>query len=153
MSKSMDVTVGKLHEISFYGLIAAVLCVVMGWTTIGEMCAYAFNPLGWPDLFLAYMFWASVCFIPLAILGAILTKVIDSGEGLSFKSNKILVIMFAHIAEEIIGLVATPIWFFKEIICVIFHHPKESDSWKIIDFATYFIEIAFIAVGLYTVSR
>lgn len=66
------------------------------------------NITSFSTFFLAFLFWACVLFIPIAIIGAFATKYGDGGEGLSFKSDNLFVIFFAHIAEEILGLFLTP---------------------------------------------
>ena len=88
------------------------------------------------------MFWASVAFIPLGIIGAFMTELRDNGVGLTFTSNNPVVIFFAHIGEELLGLILSPIWFIKAII----NHSFTFAT--IIDYLVYFAEIAFIIVGL-----
>lgn len=133
---------GKLHEISLYGLISAVVGLASGKTTLSALYEAGFHVSGFSGLFLAFMFWASVAFIPVAIVGCFATKYSDGGEGLTFQSNNLFVIFFAHIAEEILGLVTTPFWFLKDA----FTHGL-NDGWKIVDYITYFLEIVFIVLG------
>ncbi|MBR3971065.1 MAG: hypothetical protein IKJ87_08310 [Ruminococcus sp.] len=109
--------VGKLHEISLYTLITTIILFVLKKGNI------------------LYIFCAFILFIAIALIGAILTKKYDNGEGLTFNSDKLLVIIFAHIAEEILGLVLTPIWFIKDLIT------KKWNAWKVFDYITYFIEV------------
>lgn len=134
---------GKIHEISFYGLLSTLYCLLTGRIQFWDLYYCANNIYGLSDLFGAYMFWSTVLFIPIAIICALATKFLDDGEGLSFLSGNLLVIIFAHIAEEICGLVITPIWFLKDLITQNFE-----DWWKIVDYVTYFIEIVIIAIGL-----
>ena len=114
--------IGKLHEIALYALITSIICIVLGKPVI------------------LFLLGSLVVFLVIAIIGAYDTKKNDHGEGLTFKSDKILVIMFAHIAEELLGLVLTPIWFIKDLIKKNFH------GWKIFDYVTYFIEIIVMLV-------
>lgn len=109
--------VGKLHEISFYLLITSIILFVLG------------------KGYFLYIVFAFIPFIIIAIIGALVTKYFYNGEGLSFNSDKILVIIFAHIAEEMLGIVLTPIWFIKDLVT------KNWNAWKVFDYITYFIEI------------
>ena len=119
--------VGKLHEISLYALITSIVLFVLGKGTI---------------LYILYVF---IPFIIIAIVCAIITKQIDNGEGLTFKSDKVLVIMFAHIAEEILGLILTPIWFIKDLIT------KKWNAWKVFDYITYFIEVVIALLIIFVI--
>lgn len=134
---------GKLHEISLYGLITNIICLCTGRTRFSTLFEAAFHPDGFAMFFQAYLFWASVLFIPLAIIGAFATKFGDNGEGLTFKSNNIFVIVFAHIAEELLGLICTPFWFLKDLFT-----KNLDDGWKIFDYITYAIELIFILIGI-----
>jgi hypothetical protein len=82
-----------------------------------------------------------VLFIPIAIIGAFATKYGDGGEGLTFGSDNIVVIVFAHIGEELLGLFLTPFWFLKDLFT------KNFNGWKIFDYMTYAIEIIIIIIG------
>jgi len=104
---------GKLHEFSFYGLVTALICLIKKWVSISALRNAAICVSGFTDLFLCYLFWAAILFIPIAVIGAFSTKYRDNGEGLLFNSENAFVIAFAHIAEETLGLVCTPFWFFK----------------------------------------
>ena len=94
-------------------------------------------------LFLAFLFWACVLFIPIAIIGAFETKYGDGGEGLSFKSDNLFVIFFAHIAEEILGLFLTPFWFLIDLF-----RKRLDDDGKAVDYITYVIELIFFGIGI-----
>ena len=106
---------GKLHEISFYGLITTIVCLVMKKISISELITYGFHPQGFPAFFFCYLFWASILFIPIAIIGAYETKYVDHGEGLTFESQFVLIIIMSHIAEELLGLVMSPFWLLKDM--------------------------------------
>ncbi|MBO4897322.1 MAG: hypothetical protein J5590_03390 [Clostridia bacterium] len=136
--------IGKIHEISLYGLLTSIVCMALGKLGIKDLLDSFAVPGNFGMLFMSYLFWASVLFIPISIIGAFATKYSDGGEGLSFYSDNILVIMFAHIAEDILGLVLTPFWFLKDLFS------KDLSKWKIIDYSTYLLELIFIAVGLHT---
>ncbi len=133
---------GKLHEISFYGLITTIVCLTLKKVGVSEMVNYGFNPQGFPAFFFCYLFWASVLFIPIAVIGAFETKYFDHGEGLTFDSDFILVIIFSHIAEEILGLFLTPFWLLKDIFT------KNFDFWKVLDYVTYAVLVFFIIICL-----
>ena len=64
-----------------------------------------------------------------------------------YTSHNIVVIIFAHIAEEILGIVLTPFWFLRDI----FTHNMD-DDWKIWDYITYAIEWIVIFIGVFTLS-
>ena len=137
---------GKLHEISLYGIIATIICFVRNKINISALIAVARSVNNFSDTFKCYMFWSCILFIPISIIGAFATKYMDKGEGLSFNSDNILVIIFAHIAEEILGLILSPFWFLKA------YFSKELTFWSIVDFVMYAIEIIFILVGLFTMN-
>ena len=137
--------IGKLHEIVFYGLITNIVCIFRGKVNIQELWDAAFQIDGFHTCFLSYLFWSSVLFIPIAIICAFATKYSDNGEGLTFNSNNIIVILFAHIAEEILGLLLTPFWFLKDLFT------KSFSTWKIVDYGTYLAELIFIAYGISTI--
>lgn len=80
---------------------------------------------------------------PIAVIGAFATKYGDGGEGLSFKSDNLFVIFFAHIAEEILGLFLTPFWFLIDVF-----RKRLDDVGKAVDYITYAIELIFFAVGI-----
>lgn len=134
---------GKVHEISFYGLITTLFCLCAGIITFSDLWDAKINITSFETFFLAFLFWACVLYIPIAIVGAFATKYGDNGEGLLFKSDNIFVIMFAHIAEEILGLFLTPFWFLVDL----FKHRLDDDG-KAIDYITYLIELIFIGTGM-----
>lgn len=134
--------VGKTHEISFYGLCANIACLICGKVSFDDLWYAALHPNGFLNVFLCYLFWASVLFIPIAVIGAFATKYEDGGMGLTFGSSNIVVIMFAHLGEEILGLVITPLWFLKDLFT------KSLTGTKIADYVLYIIELIFIATGL-----
>ena len=139
--------VGKLHEISLYGLISTGIAFVSGEVSFSTMQQAALHPENFVDVFVCYLFWASVLFIPIAVIGAFSTKYGDGGEGLTFVSGNIVVILFSHIAEELLGLISTPFWFLKDLFTRNFDRPK------ILDYVLYVIEIIFIVIGLVTVFK
>lgn len=91
------------------------------------------------------MFRASVLFIPIAVIGCFATKYSDDGEGLTFISDNLFVIFFAHISEDILGLIFTPFWFLKELFT-----NDLDDGWKIFDYTSYLIEMIFIFIVFLT---
>lgn len=133
---------GKFHEISFYSLISTIICLCTDKTSITTMWKAKLNVTNFSTFFLAFLFWACILYIPIAIIGAFATKYRDGGEGLSFKSDNLLVIFFAHIAEEILGLLLTPFWFLIDLF------RKRLDDGKAIDYITYVVELIFFAVGI-----
>ena len=50
--------------------------------------------------------------------------------------------MFAHIFEDLCGIVCSPFWLLKDV----FMH--NMDPWKIVDYSIYFLLVVFIAVGV-----
>ena len=134
---------GKFHEISFYSLLSTIICLCTGKTTFAALWDAKLNVTGFSSFFLAFLFWASIVFIPIAIIGAFATKYGDGGEGLSFRSNNLLVIFFAHIAEEILGLLLTPFWFLADLF-----KKTLSDDGKVVDYITYVIELIFFGIGI-----
>ena len=134
---------GKFHEISFYSLISAMICLCTGKTTFSALWDAKRNVTSFSTFFLAFLFWACVLFIPIAIIGAFATKYGDDGEGLLFKSDNIVVIIFAHIAEEILGLFLTPFWFLVDLF-----KKRLDDDGKAVDYITYVVELIFFAVGI-----
>jgi hypothetical protein len=139
--------IGKLHEMSMYGLISAGIAFFSGKVSLSTMQQAALHPANFEDVFVCYLFWASVLFIPIAVIGAFSTKYGDGGEGLTFASSNIVVILFSHIAEELLGLISTPFWFLKDLFTRNFDRPK------ILDYVLYVIEIIFIVIGLVTVFK
>lgn len=135
--------IGKLHEISLYGLICAIVCLIEKKVTTAILWNAKFEFATFNDFFFTYMFWASVAFIPIAIIGGICTRVFDDGEGLTFGSDNVFVIVFAHIAEDILGLILTPIWFIKDLVT------GELEGFKVIDYILWVIEIAYIALNMF----
>ena len=138
--------IGKLHEISLYGLITNIICLCTGRTDFSILFEAAFHPDGLAMFFQAYLFWASALFIPLAIIGAFATRFGDEGEGLTFNSDNLFVIAFAHIAEELLGLFLTPFWFLKDLFT-----KNLDDGWKVFDYVTYAIELIFILIGVFII--
>lgn len=134
---------GKFHEISFYSLISTIICLCTGKTTFAVLWGAKLNVTSFSTFFLAFLFWACVLFIPIAIIGAFATKYGDGGEGLLFKSDNIVVIIFAHIAEEILGLFLTPFWFLVDLF-----KKRLDDDGKAVDYITYVVELIFFAVGI-----
>lgn len=134
---------GKFHEISFYSLISTIVCLCTGKTTFAVLWGAKLNVTSFSTFFLAFLFWACVLFIPIAIIGAFTTKYGDDGEGLLFKSDNIVVIIFAHIAEEILGLFLTPFWFLVDLF-----KKRLNDDGKAVDYITYVVELIFFAVGI-----
>lgn len=134
---------GKIHEISFYSLLSTIICLCTGKTTFTDLWNAKLTVTNYSTFFLAFLFWACVLFIPIAIIGAFATKYGDNGEGLSFKSDNILVIIFAHIAEEILGLILSPFWFLVD-----FFKKRLDDDGKAIDYITYVIELIFFTIGI-----
>lgn len=59
-----------------------------------------------------------------------------------FSSQSIVIIMFAHIFEDLCGIVCSPFWLLKDV----FMH--NMDPWKIVDYSIYFLLVVFIAVGV-----
>jgi hypothetical protein len=136
--------VGKIHEISFYGLVVTIVCLIKNKLSFSALYYGAFHATNFITYFEFYLFWSSVLYIPIAIIGAFYTKYVDDGEGLLFDSDSILVIIFGHVAEEILGIVGTPFWFLKDLFT------QELDEYgKIIDYITWLIEIIIIAIGIF----
>ena len=136
---------GKLHEISFYGLVMTVIALVTNKITVSELISARAQVGSFPELFLCVLFWCTVLFIPIAIVGAFATKYADDGEGLSFMSDNLFVIFFAHIAEEILGLVRTPVWFLRDLFS------GELSFWGVFDTVTYVIELVFFVIGSFII--
>jgi len=134
--------IGTLHEISFYGLLASGFGLVNGNFTVDMLKYAAFHPQSFPLFFMCYLFWASVLFLPIAIIGAISTKHKDCGEGLTFDSDNVVVIFFAHIGEELLGLFLSPFWLIVDLI------RRRLTEEKVADYIVYFLLIAFIYIGL-----
>lgn len=132
--------IGSLHQTSFYGLIVTIYCLLTDKISISVLAASAFHPKGITGIFLCYLFWATLLFVPIAIIGSFLTR--ENDDGLTFSSDNIFVIIFAHIAEEILGILLTPIWFVKDCLT------QNFDSWKILDYFIYFLTAFFIGIGL-----
>ena len=66
--------IGKLHEFSLYGLITTIICLINNKISFASL-RYAATHIGnFRELFLCYLFWSSVLFIPIAIIGAFSTK-------------------------------------------------------------------------------
>ena len=79
--------------------------------------------------------------MPVAIIVAIRTK--QNDDGLTFTSNHVFVIIFAHIAEEILGLLLTPFWALRYTI------NKDWEFYRALDTILYLIEVLLILGGLY----
>ena len=137
--------IGKLHEISFYGLITTIISLATHKTTIPELAEAGFHVDTIPSFFLCVLFWTSVLFIPIAVIGAFSTKYQDLGEGLSFSSNNLFIIMIAHIGEEILGIVLTPFWFLRYLFS------RELTGIIIVDTATYVLEVIFFVIAYFTI--
>lgn len=135
--------IGKLHEISFYSLLSTIICIISGKTNFTTIWEAKLNITNFSTFFLSFLFWACVLYIPIAIIGALITKYIDDGEGLTFKSDNFFVIIFAHIAEEVLGLFLSPLWFIIDLI-----KRRLDDDGKIIDYITYVIELIFFTIGI-----
>ena len=133
---------GKVHEVFSYGLVATITCLIAGLTTITEILSYALQPAGVPAYFLFYLFWATFGFIPISVICAFATKYGDGGEGLLFTSDSIVIIMFGHFFEDLLGMVGSPFWFLKDLFT------NNWDSWKIADYFIYLLLIALIASGI-----
>lgn len=134
---------GKVHEISFYSLLSTIICLCTGKITFSALWDAKLNVTSYSTFFLAFLFWACVLFVPIAVIGAFATKYGDGGEGLSFKSNNLFVIIFAHIAEEILGLFLSPFWFLADL----FRQDLDDDG-KLFDYITYAFELVFFAVSI-----
>jgi hypothetical protein len=135
--------IGKLHEISFYSLLSTFFCLGSGKTTFSALWDAKLNVTSFSTFFLAFLFWACVLYIPIAIIGAFSTKYGDDGEGLTFNSDNIFVIIFAHIAEEILGLFLTPFWFLIDLF-----KKRLDDDDKVADYVTYLVELIFFGIGI-----
>lgn len=90
-----------------YGLISTIMCIASGKASFGLLCDAAIHSDSFLGIFKCCLFRATILFISIALLGAIATKHYDGGEGLNLHSNHILVIVFAHIAEELMGVFLT----------------------------------------------
>jgi hypothetical protein len=112
---------GKIHEIALYTLITSVIVMVIGRPHL---------------IYFLFFGCALFFFLLISIIGAVCTKYFDKGEGLTFQSDNVVVIMFAHLAEEILGLVLTPLWFIRDVIT-----DKFDDAWKIFDYVSYYVEV------------
>lgn len=133
---------GKAHEVFLYGLITAIAAIVCGVVDFNALIGSALNPAGVPSYFLFYLFWSLVGFIPVSVICAFSTKYIDEGEGLLFSSSSIVIIMFGHLFEDLLGIVGTPFWFLRDL----FTH--ELSGWKAVDYAFYLVLIIFIMTGI-----
>lgn len=134
--------IGTLHEFSLYGLLTTIFCLIKKVVSFESLRHAALHVSNFSSLFQCYLFWASILFIPIAIIGAFSTKYGDYGEGLSFTSDNLLVIAFAHIAEDILGLVCSPFWFLRDL----FTHNLNIE--KVVGYIIYVLELVFIACGL-----
>lgn len=135
-------TLGKIHEVFSYGLVATIACLTTRRTTATEIFSFALQPAGVPEYFLFYLFWTTFGLIPISVFCAFATKYGDGGEGLLFTSDSIVIIMFGHLFEDLLGIVGSPLWFLKDL----FTH--NWDSWKVLDYLIYLLLIAFIASGI-----
>lgn len=134
--------IGKLHEITFYCLIATIFCLVKGAFSVETLWYSAFDPSAIKGFFQCVLFWGSVSFVPVAIIGAFCTKYLDKGKGLFFESKSLVVIFFAHIAEEVLGLIISPFWFLFDIFT------GRLTFWKTLDFILYVIELVILIGGI-----
>ncbi len=137
--------IGKLHEISFYGVITTIINLILGHLTINELIQSSIRVNDFTSFFKCTLFWTSALYLVIAIIGAILTKYNDDGEGLTFTSDNVIVIIFAHIGEEILGIFLTPIWFLKDIIL------GDLKASKIVDYILYFIEVFYYVYGSFMI--
>lgn len=135
--------IGKFHEVSFYGLLSTIVCLCMGKITVSDLWEAKLDVTSYSTFFLAFLFWACILFVPIAIIGAFATKYGDGGEGLSFNSDNLFVIAFAHIAEEILGLFLSPFWFLIDLF-----RQNLDDDGKLVDYITYAMELVFFGVGI-----
>ncbi len=133
---------GTLHQTAFYGLISAIVSLIGGKVSIQTLIYHATHVSNFTEFFICFMFWCSVLFIPIGIICAFQTKYADFGFGITFMSTNPLIIFFAHIGEEIWGLVATPFWLLKAIFT------RDWEFWAIVDFIVYFLELIFIFFGM-----
>ena len=133
--------IGKLHEISLYGLITTIIFIFKEKVSFAQLLQVSTEINSYTTFFYSFLFWASVLYIPIAIIGAFATKYGDGGEGLTFDSDNIFVIIFAHIAEELLGLFLTPFWFLKDLFT------QNFDGWRIFDYITYVLELLFFSIG------
>ena len=133
--------IGKLHEISLYGLITTIIFIFKEKVSVAHLLQASTEINSYTTFFYSFLFWASVLYIPIAIIGAFATKYGDGGEGLTFDSDNIFVIIFAHIAEELLGLFLTPFWFLKDLFT------QDFDGWKIFDYIIYALELIFFSIG------
>lgn len=133
---------GKVHEVFSYGLVAVIACLASGIVGFDALVGSALNPAGSPNYFLFYLFWSLIGFIPVSVICAFSTKYIDKGEGLLFSSNSIVIIMFGHLFEDLLGIVGTPFWFLRDL----FTH--RLGGWKTVDYLIYLALIVFIATGV-----
>lgn len=135
----------KIHEIAFYGVMSLIICLTNGSVTVENLILSCFNIRDFITFFQAYMSWSFVLFLPISISNAFSTKYKYDGAGIGFFSDKILIIMFANIGREILGLILTPFWFLKDLFT------KNLDNgWKVFDYFTYLLEILFVVFGLFT---
>lgn len=133
---------GKAHEVFSYGLITAIVVIASGIIDFDTLISSALNPAGVPNYFLFYLFWSLIGFIPVSVICAFSTKYIDGGEGLLFSSSSIVIIMFGHLFEDLLGIVGTPFWFLRDL----FTHGLS--GWKAADYIIYLVLIIFIATGI-----
>lgn len=134
---------GKFHEITFYGLISSIVALVCDKLSLDRWADASIHVApGFLGFFISFLFWASILFIPIGIIDAFFTKYSDHGEGLSFNSNHLLIIFFAHIGEEIAGLFCSPFWFLRDVFT------KNWNAGKILDYSLYFIELVFMVTGM-----
>ena len=131
----------KIHEVFSYGLVATIACLAIGLTTVPEVLSHAMQPAGVPAYYLFFLFWTTIGFIPISIVCAFGTKYADNGEGLLFTSESIVIIMFGHLFEDLLGIIGSPFWFLKDL----FTH--NWDSWKIADYVIYLLLVAFFVSG------
>lgn len=133
---------GKIHEVFSYGLIATIVCLATGLTTTSEIMSHALQPVGIPSYYLFFLFWAVVGFFPVCIICAFGTKYGDGGEGLLFTSDSIVIIIFGHFFEDLLGIVGTPFWFLKDFFT------NNWDFWKVADYVIYLLLVTFIVSGV-----
>jgi hypothetical protein len=137
---------GKLHEISLYGLLTTIICLLLKITSFEVLLQSSICVNSFVSLYNSILFWCSILFIPIAVICAFSTRYTDDGDGLTFKSDNLLVIAFAHIAEEILGLFLSPFWFLKDLFS------GGLTTWKSIDYTLYAVELLFFIIGALVIA-
>lgn len=130
------------HEIAFYGLVTSIVLMFLHYIDFSQLYMCAFHPVTFEQIFCCYLFWSTTLFIPISVICAFQTKYEDKGIALYFYSEKILIIMFGHIAEEIIGLVLAPFWFLMQLFS------GDLTLGRIVDYVLLLLELLFIFFGI-----